>query len=60
MNLIGDVRHALRLLARSQLFTITAVVSLAAGLAATSAVYGVADALLAPAPGVLLVDDPGV
>lgn len=53
MNLIGDVRHALRLLARSQLFTITAVVSLAAGLAATSAVYGVADALLAPAPGVV-------
>lgn len=53
MNLIGDVRHALRLLARSQLFTMTAVVSLAGGLAATSAVYGVADALLAPAPGVV-------
>lgn len=52
MNPMGDVWQALRLLGRSRLFTTTAVASLALGLAATSAVYSVADALLAPQPGV--------
>lgn len=52
MHTMGDLRQALRLLGRSRLFTLTAVASLALGLAATSAVYSVADALLAPQPGV--------
>lgn len=56
MRLMSDVRQALRLLGRSRLFTVTAVASLALGLAATSAVYSVADALLAPLPGVREAD----
>lgn len=47
-----DLRNAVRLLGRRPLFTLTAVASLALGVAATSAVVSIADALLAPAAGV--------
>lgn len=53
MPALTPLRHALRLLARSPLFTVTAVLSLALGVAASSAIVSVADALLAPAVGVL-------
>jgi len=56
MTLLTDARHGLRLLGRSPLFAATAVLSLALGVAASAAVYSVADALLAPAAG---VRDPG-
>lgn len=46
MSLVSDVRHALRLLARSPLFTLTTVGSLALGIAASTAIFGLADALL--------------
>lgn len=49
---LNTLRQALRLLVAQPLFSITAVLSLALGLAATSAVVSVADALLAPAAGV--------
>jgi predicted permease len=52
MTLLGDARHALRLLGRSPLFTATAVLSLSLGVAASSAIFSLADALLAPAAGV--------
>ncbi|MGD9904051.1 MAG: ABC transporter permease [Vicinamibacterales bacterium] len=52
MPLVEDIRHGLRLLGHAPLFTATAVLSLALGVAASAAVYGVADALLAPAAGV--------
>jgi len=49
----ADVRHALRLLARSPIFTITAVVSMALGIAAASTIFSLTDALLfAPTAGV--------
>src|SRR5688500_3240059 len=41
-----DVRHSIRLLARSPIFTITSVLSLAVGIAATTAIFSLADALL--------------
>jgi predicted permease len=46
MSFATDVRYALRLLARSPIFTITSVLSLAIGVAATSAIFSLADALL--------------
>jgi predicted permease len=46
MSAASDVRYSLRLLARNPIFTITSVVSLAIGIAATSAIFSVADALL--------------
>jgi predicted permease len=53
MNRLLDVRFALRLLARSPIFTLTAALSLAAGIAGTSAIFSLADAiLLRPRPGV--------
>ena len=52
MTLLADARHALRLLGRSPLFTATAVLSLSLGVAASSAIFSVADALVGPAPGV--------
>lgn len=53
MRIASDVRHALRLLARSPLFTFTAVLSVAAGVGGTSAIFSLADAvLLRPRPGV--------
>lgn len=53
MHVFADVRHALRLLARSPLFTITAVLSLAAGIAASTAIFSLTDALvLRPRAGI--------
>jgi putative ABC transport system permease protein len=53
MRLAADVVYALRLLAKAPIFTITAVLSLAAGIAGTSAIFSLADALLLrPRPGV--------
>jgi predicted permease len=46
MPFASDVRFALRLLARSPVFTATAVLSLSLGVAATAAIFGLADALL--------------
>lgn len=45
-NLGGDIRYALRLLARSPMFTATSIASLALGLAAATVIFGLADALL--------------
>jgi predicted permease len=50
---LGDVRHALRLLARNPLFTITSVLSLAVGTTASSTLFGIADAMFfQAAPGI--------
>ena len=46
MFLTSDVRYAVRVLSRSPVFTITAVLSLAIGMAATTAIFNLADALL--------------
>ncbi|MBA3270832.1 MAG: ABC transporter permease [Acidobacteria bacterium] len=46
MFLTSDVRYAVRVLSRSPVFTITAVLSLAIGMAATTAIFSLADALL--------------
>jgi predicted permease len=46
MALSSDLRHAIRLLARSPVFTATAVLSLALGVAATTAIFSLADAML--------------
>lgn len=46
MSTAADVRFALRLLARSPIFTLTSILSLAAGIAGTAAIFSLADALL--------------
>lgn len=46
MAFIGDIRYALRLLARSPVFTLTAVLSIAIGVASSGAIFSLADALL--------------
>lgn len=52
-SLFADVRYALRLLRRSPLFAVTSVLSLSLGLAASTVIFGLADALLfKPSPGV--------
>jgi predicted permease len=48
--LVTDLRYAIRLLARAPLFTATSVASLAIGIAASTIVFGVADALFFRAP----------
>ena len=49
----SDLRYAIRLLSHSPLFTFTSVVSLAAGIAASATIFGVADVLLLQtSPGV--------
>lgn len=45
-SLVPDVRYALRLLARSPLFAITSVASLALGLAATTVIFTLVDGLV--------------
>ena len=53
MTAASDVRFALRLFARSPLFTLTSVASLAVGIAASTAIFSLADALLfRPRPGI--------
>lgn len=53
MFTFGDVRYAFRLLARSPIFSITAVVSLALGIAASTTIFSLIDALLIkPGPGI--------
>jgi putative ABC transport system permease protein len=53
MRIAADGLYALRLLARAPVFTFTAVLSLAAGIAGTSSIFSLADAmLLRPRPGV--------
>jgi predicted permease len=42
----NDFRHSLRLLARSPIFTLTSVLSLSIGIAATAAIFSLGDALL--------------
>jgi len=52
MSTLRDVAFAARLLRRSPLFTLTAVLSLAIGIAGNGAIFSLADALLlAPRPG---------
>jgi predicted permease len=46
MPATSDLRYALRLLARSPIFTITSILSLAIGVAATAAIFSLGDALL--------------
>ena len=54
MNSILDLRYTLRLLRRSPIFAVTAVLSLAAGIAGTTTIFSFADAvLLRPRPGVV-------
>ena len=45
-RMTADIRYALRLLARSPIFTLTSVLSLAIGIAASSAIFSLADAFL--------------
>ena len=45
-DLARDVRHALRLLRRDPVFTLVAIVSLAIGIGANAAIFGLADALI--------------
>jgi putative ABC transport system permease protein len=53
MSAVSDFRYSIRLLRRSPIFTITSVLSLAIGVAATSAIFSLADAmLLRPRAGV--------
>src|SRR5687767_5203869 len=53
MPLFADVRYALRVLVKSPLFSLTAVTSLALGVAASTAIFSLADALLLrPRPGI--------
>jgi predicted permease len=51
--MLTDLRHAIRLLARSPLFTATSVLSVAIGIAAATVIVELADALLwRPSPGI--------
>ncbi len=54
MPLLGDTRYALRVLVRSPLFSVTAVLSLAVGIAASTSIYSLADAMwLRPRAGIV-------
>jgi predicted permease len=53
MSILVDARHALRLLRKSPVFSITATLSLALGIAASSTIFSLTDALLfAPKVGI--------
>ena len=57
-TLLQDVRFAVRTLSKSRLFTLVAVVSLAIGIGANTAVYALVDALFLRAPaGVARADE---
>ena len=45
-DMTADIRYALRLLVRSPIFTLTSVLSLAMGIAASAAIFSLADAFL--------------
>jgi putative ABC transport system permease protein len=46
MALTTDLRHSVRLLARSPIFTVTSVISLALGIGAAATIFSITDALL--------------
>src|SRR6186713_2331913 len=46
MALTTDVRHAVRLLGRSPVFTLTSIISLALGIGAAATIFSLTDALL--------------
>jgi putative ABC transport system permease protein len=46
MGIVGEVRYALRALGKSPVFTMVAVLSLALGIGANTAVYGLVDSVL--------------
>jgi len=46
MGIVGDVRYALRALGKSPVFTMVAMLSLALGIGANTAVYGLVDSVL--------------
>jgi predicted permease len=46
MPALADFRYALRVLVRSPLFSVTAILSLAVGIAASTAIFSLADAML--------------
>lgn len=53
MPIVADFRYALRVLTKSPVFALTSVLSLALGVAASTAIFSLADALLLrPRPGI--------
>lgn len=46
MALLIDLRHAVRLLGRSPVFTLTSIASLAIGIGAAATIFSLTDALL--------------
>ncbi len=46
MPVLAECRYAVRVLVRSPLFSVTAILSLAVGIAASTAIFSLADAML--------------
>src|SRR4029453_1808417 len=46
MALLSDFRHALRILRKAPLFSLTSILSLAVGIAASTAIFSLSDAML--------------
>ena len=46
MALLSDFRHAVRVLRKAPLFSLTSILSLAVGIAASTAIFSLADAML--------------